>query len=53
MIGDTDCLVDMAFLLRRGDGVPKDINGAKKLFRIAAKNGNEVAKRYIKRVYGI
>lgn len=51
MLGDTDCLVDMAFLLRRGTGITKDSKRAKELFEIAAKNGNKAAKSYIKRVY--
>lgn len=53
MLGDTDCLVDMAFLLRRGNGVPQDINQAKELLKIAAKKGNKAAKSYLKRVYNI
>lgn len=49
-LGDSDCLLAMAFMIKRGEGVVKNEKLAIRLFYTAANKGNDIAKLHLKRI---
>lgn len=49
-LGDSDCMLAMAFMIKRGEGVVKNEQFAIRLFYSVANKGNDIAKLHLKRI---